>query len=90
MLQVKVTQPGRTQKSTVVVEGTITQAPKLHQSLVVKSENKVVYQTDPAEAITHHVKANSYTVKVGRHKVLVEVLGELPDEVVDPVADPVE
>lgn len=74
MLNVKVTQPGRTAKSTHVYEGTIESAPKIKTTMVVKNQESVVLETDEIEAVTHHVKANSYTVKVGRHKLLVEVL----------------
>ena len=77
MIKVKVTKPGRTEKSTVVVEGTIATLPKLHQLLTVKNDSQTVFETDgPIEGVIHHVKDNAYTVKVGRNKIKVELLGE--------------
>lgn len=76
MIKVKVTQPGRSEKSTFRAEGLIESAPKIKNPLVVKDEDgTVVFETDPLELVIHHHKTNSYTVKVGRHKITVEVVG---------------
>lgn len=76
MIKVKVTQPGRSEKSTIRAEGSIEDVPKLKQPLIVKDDaGQVVFETDPLELVIQHVKTNSYTVKVGRHKITVEVVG---------------
>lgn len=76
MIKVKATKPGRTEKSTVVVVGYIASLPKLNTALVVKEGHNVLFETDPIEGIIHHVKDNAYTVKIGRHKIKVELLKE--------------
>lgn len=72
-MNVKVTAIGRTENTTKTFEGEIDALPSIKKSLVVKSEGQTIFESDPVDVVTHHVKDNAYTLKIGRHKVRVEV-----------------